>query len=184
MERSYEDYVVKYASRFVSVGIDPDYLQRISDFVKRLVDAKAAEDHHKIDSYSEVKRFTTGFMGEAAMECMLGIDIIDWSIGYSGLFHHPDIPGYKIGVKTVEYGKFPVIFKENPYPQIICIRSAKYHNQVFVCGIATSEVLNAYQDIDLIVDPHLRARGTKTGFYGFEHLLPVKSLADLSPYKK
>lgn len=40
------------------------------------------------------------------------------------------------------------------------------------------------RDDDLILDPNLRARGTKTGFYGFEQLVPIKSLSDLSTYKK
>jgi len=184
MKRSYEEYVTKYSDSFVRVGVNPEYVSRINNFVTELIEAKAIEEHHQRDNRSEVKRFTTGFVGEAAIEKLLGIDVIDWTIGYSGLFHHPDIPGYKIGVKTVEYGKFPVIFKENPYPQIICIKSTQYNNLIFVCGIATPEILNTYQDIDLIVDPKLRARGTKTGFYGFEHLLPLSSINDLLPYKK
>lgn len=40
--------------------------------------------------------------------------------------------------------------------------------------MATSNVLNNYQDDDLILDPNLRARGTKTGFYGFEQLVPIE----------
>ena len=112
------------------------------------------------------------------------IHIIDWTIGYSGLYHIPDIPGYRVGIKTVERDKFPIIFKDNSYPQIICIKSTKYNNLIFVCGLATSNVLNNYQDDDLILDPNLRARGTKTGFYGFEQLVPIKSLNDLSTYKK
>ena len=89
-----------------------------------------------------------------------------------------------VGIKTVERDKFPIIFKDNSYPQIICIKSTKYNNLIFVCGLATSNVLNNYQDDDLILDPNLRARGTKTGFYGFEQLVPIKSLNDLSTYKK
>ena len=99
-------------------------------------------------------------------------------------YYIPDIPGYRVGIKTVERDKFPIIFKDNSYPQIICIKSTKYNNLIFVCGLATSNVLNNYQDDDLILDPNLRARGTKTGFYGFEQLVPIKSLNDLSTYKK
>lgn len=103
---------------------------------------------------------------------------------YRSLSSIPDIPGYRVGIKTVERDKFPIIFKDNSYPQIICIKSTKYNNLIFVCGLATSNVLNNYQDDDLILDPNLRARGTKTGFYGFEQLVPIKSLNDLSTYKK
>ena len=66
----------------------------------------------------------------------------------------------------------------------ISLNRLKPINLIFVCGLATSNVLNNYQDDDLILDPNLRARGTKTGFYGFEQLVPIKSLNDLSTYKK
>lgn len=184
MKRNYDECVTKYSDSFVRVVLDPGYVSRIQNFVTELVEAKFKEDHHKIDSNKEVKRFTTGFLGEAALEKLFGIPIIDWTIGYSGLYHIPDIPGYRVGIKTVERDKFPIIFKDNSYPQIICIKSTKYNNLIFVCGLATSNVLNNYQDDDLILDPNLRARGTKTGFYGFEQLVPIKSLNDLSTYKK
>lgn len=142
MKRNYDECVTKYSDSFVRVVLDPGYVSRIQNFVTELVEAKSKEDHHKIDSNKEVKRFTTGFLGEAALEKLFGIPIIDWTIGYSGLYHIPDIPGYRVGIKTVERDKFPIIFKDNSYPQIICIKSTKYNNLIFVCGLATSNVLN------------------------------------------
>ena len=41
----------------------------------------------------------------------------------------------------------------------------------YICGLATVEVLNKYQSLDLILSPSLRKRGTKTGFYGFHKLI-------------
>lgn len=142
MKRNYDECVTKYSDSFVRVVLDPGYVSRIQNFVTELVEAKSKEDHHKIDSNKDVKRFTTGFLGEAALEKLFGIPIIDWTIGYSGLYHIPDIPGYRVGIKTVERDKFPIIFKDNSYPQIICIKSTKYNNLIFVCGLATSNVLN------------------------------------------
>lgn len=111
MKRNYDECVTKYSDSFVRVVLDPGYVSRIQNFVTELVEAKSKEDHHKIDSNKEVKRFTTGFLGEAALEKLFGIPIIDWTIGYSGLYHIPDIPGYRVGIKTVERDKFPIIFK-------------------------------------------------------------------------
>ncbi|WP_370847272.1 hypothetical protein [Phascolarctobacterium faecium] len=184
MSYSYNDYVGAFSDSFKRVKVEQDYANRISEFVKELIAAKAVEEHHQRDNLNEIKRFTTGYLGEAALEKLLGIQIIDWTIGYSGLYHHPDIPGYSVGIKTVEQGKFPIIFKENYYPQIICIRSSKIPNLIFVCGLATKDVLNTYQDTNLILDSNLRARGTKTGFYGFQHLKPFTSLNDIEKYKK
>lgn len=87
MKRNYDECVTKYSDSFVRVVLDPGYVSRIQNFVTELVEAKSKEDHHKIDSNKEVKRFTTGFLGEAALEKLFGIPIIDWTIGYSGLYH-------------------------------------------------------------------------------------------------
>ena len=184
MTKSYEDYEVKHAKNFIRVKIDPNYVKKIEEFVTKLVKAKVKELHHQKDCENEIKRFTTGLLGEAALEKLFNIKIIDWTIGYSDLYNIPDIPGYKVGIKTVERNKFPVIFKKNDYPQIICVRSLDFKNLVFVCGLATEDVLNQYQDDELIIDPNLRKKGTKTGFYGFEQLIPVCTLNDILDYKK
>lgn len=83
MKRNYDECVTKYSDSFVRVVLDPGYVSRIQNFVTELVEAKSKEDHHKIDSNKEVKRFTTGFLGEAALEKLFGIPIIDWTIGYT-----------------------------------------------------------------------------------------------------
>ena len=155
MERLYDQYVTRYSDSFIRVFVDQEYVIRIKSFVKKIIEAKSKETHHKIDSLQEEKRFTTGFLGEAALEKLLGIPIIDWSIGNSDFYNNPDIPGYKVGIKTVERNKFPIIFKNNGYPQIICIKSIQRDDLVFVCGLATTKVLNEYQDDNLILDPNL-----------------------------
>jgi len=113
----YDDYITKYSNNFIEVIIDTDYVKKIYSFVNKIILEKATENHHKSDPYNETKRFTTGFLGEAALEKLFGIEIIDWSIGYSGFYNKPDIPNYSVGIKTVEEGKFPIIFKNNYYPQ-------------------------------------------------------------------
>lgn len=84
MKRNYDECVTKYSDSFVRVVLDPGYVSRIQNFVTELVEAKSKEDHHKIDSNKEVKRFTTGFLGEAALEKLFGIPIIDWTISIPG----------------------------------------------------------------------------------------------------
>lgn len=73
MKRNYDECVTKYSDSFVRVVLDPGYVSRIQNFVTELVEAKSKEDHHKIDSNKEVKRFTTGFLGEAALEKLFGM---------------------------------------------------------------------------------------------------------------
>jgi len=184
MTYSYEDCVIKYSGNFKRILIDREYISKIENFVAKIVAFKNKEDHHIVDSNKESKRFMTGFMGEAAIEKLFGIQIIDWTIGNSSYYHHPDIPGYNVGIKTVEKGKFPIIFKQNKYPQIICIRSDYRDDLVFVCGLATADVLNRCQSDTLVLDPRLQGRGTKTGFWGFNELTQVSSLDDIFEYRK
>ena len=167
---TYETHFEPYVKRFKEIIVPDEKVDRINNLVGNVVKAKASEQHHKVDGNQENKRFYTGFLGEAAVEVLLGRDVIDWSVGNSRIYNVPDIniDGKKVGVKTVEHGKFPVIFVKNSYPQIICVKTDI--NRVLICGLASQEILNKYQSSSLIIDPRLRNRGVKTGFYGFEYL--------------
>lgn len=179
MDYLYEDLVTKYSHNFVPVIIPRDTMNKIDWLSIYVMSKKLDEGHHIADDEKEHKRFFTGFMGEAAVEILLGINIIEWSAGDSANYNHPDINSLGVGIKTVERGKFPIIFKHNDYGQIICVRSDKRDDVVFVCGLATPEVLNRYQSDTVIWDKKLRDRGVKTGFYGFSALKPIKSIEDI-----
>lgn len=184
MKYSYEEYVYPYVNNFSLIEIDDAYADKISKLSMNIMFRKIMEDHHKKDYGMEHIRLKTGLMGEAALEKLLGINIIDWSVGDSRNYNTPDIDGYSIGIKTVEYGKFPVIFKNNKYSQIICIKGIETNNnKVVICGLATPDVLNKYQDDELILSDNLRKRGIKTGFYGFQYLTPIKNIKDIQQYK-
>lgn len=180
----YQQRVSRYADKFVKVILNPLELKHIDNVVSQMVVAKKLETHHKADGASETKRFTNGLKGEFAVAkyLKLNIDELNTAIGNSAEFDIPDIPGYVIGVKTVEYGHFPVIHKENTYPQIICICHPNAADTIYICGLATVEVLNKYQHDDLILDPKLKAKGTKTGFWGFSELQEVSN-SSIDAYK-
>lgn len=180
----YDEYMSEFWDKFLKVELTPERYKKVEEFVPKLVEAKKKEKLHQIDGGQEIKRHMTGYLGESALEQLLGIRIVDWSIGDSRNYNHPDIKRYNIGIKTVEKGSFHIIFKENYYPQIICIKSDTQPNLIYVCGLATTDVLNKYQDTSLIKSKALAARGVKTGFYGYGHLLPVRSLSDIQKYKK
>ena len=175
--KGFEDYFNSNAYKFNEIKFSQDDISKINTIVNVVVPAKKTEQHHIIDGKNEYKRFTTGFFGELAVEKLLNIKFIRYSSEHSNIYNTPDIEGLKVGIKTVEYGKFPIIFKKSYYPEIICVK--KDENTVFVCGLATVDVLNKYQSDSLILSPLLKNRGTKTGFWGFDHLLPFNSLAEL-----
>lgn len=182
--RDFVDTVVKCKNNMVYVKLSPETLSKIDDFVRKVIKAKEIEKHHQIDNSQEYKRFFTGMMGECAFEQLFGVSFVDWTVGDSSYYNAADLRalGLNVGIKTVEMYKFPIIHKKSYKPEIICIK--RTDDTVIVCGLATPAVLNTYQDDELILSPNLRKRGTKTGFYGFEHLKPITSLEDLKPYQK
>ncbi len=175
----YDDLVGRYSDNFVRVRVPEDKVEKINALVDSIVEQKQKENIHQIDGNKERKRFFNGLLGEAAIEKLLGIDIIDWSVGDSKNYNYPDVKIFGVGIKTVEKGKFPVIPKRNDYSQIICIVSDTIKNLVFVCGLATVDVLNDKQSDTLLWDKQLASRGVKTGFYGFDKLKKVLCIDDL-----
>lgn len=181
---NFVEEVVKCKPNMVYIKLSPEILSRIDKFAKEVIKAKQTEDHHVIDNGQEYKRFFTGMMGECAVEQLLGVEFIDWTIGNSNTYNAADLRrlGLNVGIKTVEMHKFPIIHKKSYKPEIICIK--RTDDTVIICGLATTKVLNTYQNDDLILSPKLKARGTKTGFYGFDKLSPIKSIQDIKNYTK
>ncbi|SEQ47157.1 hypothetical protein SAMN05216232_2533 [Virgibacillus subterraneus] len=177
---TYQSHVKPYGEHFRLVVIDDKTLYEIDQFAKSIVKVKKNESHHKYDNNSHYKRYFTGTLGEVALEKYLNVSgIVNWSIGDSKKYHEPDLKniGVNAGIKTVDYGLFPIIFKKSYSNEIIMIRWKKRY--VYICGLASKEVLYKYQSDDLIKDPKLKARGTKTGFYGFEQLQGFTNLDEL-----
>ena len=179
MDYLYEDLVSRYSKNFIHVIVPKAKIEKIKRFVGEIIEAKRKEDIYALDYTSVEKRFITGLMGEAALEELLGIDIIEWTVGDSMKYSHPDICKLGVGVKTVERNKFPIIFKKNRYPQIICVKSDKREDVIFVCGLATVEVLNRFQSDTLVIRQELVDRGSKTGFYGFCKLKRIECIDDI-----
>ena len=172
----YSKYIFPYFNTFELVVISEKDIEKVKNFVSQLISIKLSEAHHKIDKGMEYKRWMTGISGECAVEKYIGKKFVDFSIGDSNKYHISDMSslGIQCGIKTVEIGKFPVIFKASKMPEIIVIKESNYNYHI--CGVATVEVLNKYQTEDFIISDKLRSRGTKTAFYGFEHLISPRKL--------
>ena len=152
---------------------------KLNEFIVAVIAKKKNETHHKMDPFNEAVRWRTGMGGEMALEQMLGEKFVDLSVGESKDFHTPDLSklGIKVGVKSVEKGKYPVIFKKSDKPEIIIL---KLSDDTFsILGVVLPEDLNKHQDDSLILSPALRARGTKTAFTGFHKIKPFNNLEQL-----
>ena len=178
----YQQRVSNYAAKFVKVVLNPLELRYITETATAIARSKLSETAYKKDGASVVKRYVNGLKGEAAVGKFLKMQIINPDVGVSIDFDYPDIPGYGVGVKTVDFGHFPIIPKVNKYPQVICICHPSRNEIVYICGLGSVDTLNHYQHSDLILDPNLKAKGTKTGFWGFAELTEL-SMASLEPFK-
>ena len=117
---------------------------KVREAAEKIAREKAKESIHQTDSYKEVDRFMTGYLGELAVEKYLGISFSDMSVGTSSSYDLPDMmpAGYEVGVKTSVFPCFPVINRNIDIPQIIVCLSPDY-NQAIILGYADVELLQA-----------------------------------------
>ena len=149
---------------------------RIENWVNKIIKEKMKEKVHQYDGSKEHKRWKTGRMGEVALEILFKKKFTDWTIGESENYAYADLKdlGVDVGVKTVDYGSFPLVHKHSRRPEIICVT---YGDKVYILGLATPDVLNTYSDPKYVKTASALDR--KTGFYGFEHLIPIRSFVEL-----
>jgi len=162
----------------IVVDISQNDITKINNFIKNIIAEKNKEQHYIIDNNKLKKRYYTGLLGELAIEELLNIKFIDWTIGNSKSYNNSDIKQFGIGVKTVEFGKFPLVSKYPKTPEIITLKLSD--TKIVICGIATIDVLKTYVNDDLILDKNLRMRNTKSGFYGFSKLLKFSNVSELT----
>lgn len=170
MTYSYESNVIPYLSKFIKVTFDSKDLAFLDKFVKKVIKEKIKESHYQIDNDSMYKRFYTGFLGEMAVSKMLHKDLVNWNIDKSEIFNVADLKGLNldIGVKTVEFGKYPVVSKNPERAEIIAL---KENDSIYLCGVATKNTLLNKSTDSLILSSNLRKRNVKTAFYGFNDLI-------------
>lgn len=181
------DYMANFEKRykfFQKVYITDTMRNIAKDFSSKIVNEKMKETEYIKDCNKIITRYTTGIIGEMAVLKLLGIDYrnVNIDIGNTKYFQFADLQefGYNnVGIKTVEYGKAPVVFKNNRDHQIIVVIKGNY---AIVCGIATPRVLDTYSTPELILDKNLRAKGNKVGFYGFNHLFTIRNKKELDSF--
>lgn len=176
--RNYEDDVVKTLLKSPYIEINEREAAFLYRFAKKFQAAKQGEQIHQIDNDQEIKRYMTGFAAELALERFLGVKILDTTFGHSDNYNHADLKssGLNVGIKCSLFKNYPVVFKEPHNPEIITVLKG---TRVYICGLASIQNMTTNCDDDLILNAKFKARGVKTGFYGFDQLIPFKNLEEL-----
>jgi hypothetical protein len=176
--RSYEEDAIKTLLKAPYVDLDAKDAARLYKFAEEFQKQKAGEHVHNIDNEYELKRYITGFAAEIALEKFLGIKILDTTFGKSENYHHADLKqaGINIGIKCSLFGNYPVVFNSPNNAEIITVLK---DTRVYICGVATIKAMKEFSDENLILNAKFKARGVKSGFYGFDQLIPFKNLDEL-----
>lgn len=179
---TYENCVEPVLNKFKMVVLDDEMVSKIKKHIELCVLEKRDEEHYQEDSGMMHKRWFNGCAGEAVVEKFLGVKFIDWNIGRSTLFNVGDLKplGINCGVKTSEYGNFPIVHKNPEREEIFVLK--KSENEYYVCGVANQTYLKYYQSDELIKSPNLKAKGTKSGFWGFFRLKQFETLDELKEF--
>lgn len=177
MDYLFEAIYESNRENYQSILLPRTLVQQVDAFVRAVVDKKLSESEHKMDYAKTYSRFYTGYIGEGAIELLLGHEFVDWSVGHSSKYSYADLRplGLDIGIKTVEYGKFPLVSKRSRQPQIINVMTKM--SEIVICGFAPIKVIKKYSSDELVLDN--RALDRKTAFYGFHMLEYFENIEDL-----
>lgn len=186
--RTYAEWVDPYCKDAPIITVPQAKIVKIKEFVIKLAQAKASEEHHKSDPKATGKRNITGHLAEAAVEELLHAEFMDFTIGDSKRYAVSDLKklGLDCGVKCVTretvggVDSFPVISRHQRKSEIITLKLSD--ETIMICGVASPETLKKYQDDDLVRNKDMSIR--KTGFYGFHELKSFNNLDELKSILK
>jgi len=180
-QRAYEQLVKPYLKNGIEILLTPSQLQEINCVASNMGRAKLREVHHLKDAQAEQKRWATGLSGEMAVESYVGVPFVDLRIGDSQNFNCADLAsvGVDLGIKTVEYGKFPVVHTRPLRPEVIVVKMEP--QRLILMGVASLSLLRdpTACSAEYKIHPGLAANPHKTCFIAFDRLCPIGHPMDI-----
>lgn len=197
----YEDYkrrldlALKTAKR---IEVNEEKYKLICNFGEEYVKDKGNVPHYAKDPNEFVPRVIGGHMGEAAMEDLLEIEIVNTDPTFSYDKNVPDLhnAGIITGVKTHKKPNPPLLNfvsdnfynsltdekkKDHRYPQVILSWDISQPRVFYMLGVFAPSVLfhKDYLAWDLIWDPKLAARRAKVPFIGVDRGIQFDTVEEL-----
>ena len=169
-------HIISERSNFINIVLNYKDIKNLEGSVLKTLQLKNTfQLNDRLDGVSFFKKFSRKVSGVIAIEKLLNIKFLDWH-KINPATYQPIInfEGKKIEVVTFHMQTFPKIAINNKTPNIFVMQADK--RKFSVCGFASTEILNKYQDINLM-DDYL-AKNT-TAFYGFKYLIKVTNVNDL-----
>lgn len=175
--REFVNEILSYREKFINVKIGYSDLNRIRLAVLKALNLKNINElRDRFEGVAFYENFSNKILGICAIEKLFEIELIDWSnIQPKRFIPKISLPEIDVDVVSCGNGKFPVINKINTKPAIITINMSD--DYIWVCGLASAEVLNRFQN-DKLVGGVMNSN-LKTAFVGFDELIQIKSVDDL-----
>lgn len=184
----------KNKENFVEITIPKFVFDKIKEFSQKVADVKVEEGHREYSDKDKTYLFNNFVVGVcceyAALRFIDKEYLLDLGIGRVRDFNLADLrfAGLDIGVKASKIGNAPLVYKNPKRDEIICCCTPKFRkdeydcwivdniSSVYICGLATVEVLKKYQDINFLIDKESSQASYKSGFYGYSHLKSPQEL--------
>lgn len=181
---SWNDLFCKEKDSYIRVQITAEEEMMLSKTAQRMNKKEEKEYVYTLDNRGISTRWFVGLVGEYAVSKVLkqwglidDMPSFDLEEGLSYLYDTADMikVGFNLGCKTVGIGKAALVKEHEKYPEIISVYD-KFQKVVYICGIATPDVLNRYSDLSLVEDDRVRSKAGsvagKVGFNRFDKLIP------------
>lgn len=166
--REFINEVLAYRNNFTAIKLGYTDQVKIREAVFEALKVKSMfELRDKFEGEAFFESFSKKIYGVMAVEKCLNIDVINWEqINPKTYIPEIEINGTLYNVLTCGNGNLPLIERINKRPAIITVAmSDEYIN---ICGVASIDILNKYQNDKLAGG--LLSRGDKTAFVGFKFL--------------
>ncbi len=181
---------------YKEVCITDEEFKALDEFAWKVAEYKKKEQAETYKDKSVVWMHNTFLIGICAEWCVLkhtnhSWDVLDIGIGRVKSFIEPDLryAGLPFGVKTAKIGNPQMVYPDHKQDEIICNAKPYYGKtaetgehiitriwKIYICGIATAEVIRKYQSPDYILNQNIKQSEIKNGFYGYDYLEPLTDL--------
>jgi hypothetical protein len=183
--------------KYKEVYITDAEFKALDEFAWKVAEYKKKEQADTYKDKSVVWMHNTFLIGICAEWGVLkhtnhSWDVLDIGIGRVKSYTEPDLryAGLPFGVKSSKIGNAPMVYPDHKQDEIICAAKPYYGKQneetgeyiitkiwkIYICGIATAEVIRKYQSPDYILNKNTEQSKVKNGFYGYDYLEPLKDL--------
>lgn len=181
-------------NKYVIIPITKEEYKKLDEFAWKVAEAKKKENifcYRDKSLTSLHNTFIVGICSELAVLKFIGkgIECLDLGIGRVGNFTKADLryAGLKYGVKSSNIGNAVLVYDNHKDDEIICAVQSEKRNiegkqtitnieKVYICGLATAEMLNEYSSKDYVIVQNREQAIRKKGFCEYDVLISPQEL--------